>query len=185
MAGIADFIVLLKDFGVFEFYLPFVILFAIMYGLLLKSRLFGEGSKARSINVIISLAAAFYVMAYTPVGFTLTEYFANFFTQVSVVLVTLVAFMMIIGLLVPLTGKMKMEDAFKVAGKWIILFGALIALGMFLSSGGQMIFPGFVEGFSFGGLSISPELIFIIVLIALTVLAIWYMSKGEKEDKEK
>ena len=126
MAGFADLVALAKEYGLFEFYLPFVILFSLMYGLLNKSKIFGdpkEVKKASTINLLISLAAAFYVMAYSPLGITLTEFFANFFTQTAVILVTLLAFMMIIGLLVPLSGK-EPGEAFKGAAKYVVLFGA-------------------------------------------------------------
>jgi len=165
----------LKNIGIFEFYLPFVILFALVYGLLEKAKIFGPEN--RRINVIVSLAAAFFVMAYTPVGITLTQFFATFFTQTTVILVTLLAFVMIIYLLVPITGRKE----FPGAAKYIAFFGALIVLGMYISSGGLGIFPGIKEviGADVTGIGLSPQDIFIIVLLAITVLVIYWMTKGE------
>jgi len=186
MAGLADLVVLAKEYGIFEFYLPFVILFSLMYGLLSKSKIFGdpkEVKKAASLNAIISLAAAFYVMAYSPLGVTLTEFFANFFTQTAVILVTLLAFLMIIGLLVPISGR-EPGEIFKGVAKYVVIFGALIGIGMFISSGGLNIFPGLEES-TLPGISASSEDLFIIILLVLTAIVVWWVSKGEGKSEEK
>jgi len=182
MAGLADIVPFLKDIGIYEYYLPFVILFSLIFGLLTKSKIFGEDKKSKNLNVIISLAAAFYIMAYSPLGVTLTQFFANLFTELAVMLVTILAFMMIVALLIPITGKEKME--FPKAAKYIGLFGVLIAAGIYLSSGGMAIFPGLQE-IALPVLGIDPQDLAIIVLIVLTAIVIWWMSKGEGEPKRR
>ncbi len=176
--GIIDF---LKNIGVFEYYLPFVMLFALLYGLLERSKIFTE----KRINVIIALSAAFFVMAYTPVGpwgVSLTQYFANFFTQGVVALVALLFVVMMIYLLVPITGREK----FPGAAKYIAFFAALIGLGMFISSGGLTIFPGLGGvGAELPQIGLSPQDIVVIILIIITIIVIYWLTKSEKEVEKK
>lgn len=177
MSGLADIVPFLKEVGIYEYYLPFVILFSLIFGLLNKSKIFGDDKKAKNLNIIISLAAAFYIMAYSPLGVTLTSFFANLFTELAVMLVTILAFMMIVALLIPITGKDKME--FPKAAKYIGIFGVLIAAGIYLSSGGLAIFPGLQEA-SLPGLGIDPQDLTIIVLIASIVFVAWWISRDEE-----
>lgn len=174
MATIADLVALAKTYGIFEYYLPFVILFSLFYGLINKSKIFGTGALENRLGLILSFGAALYVMAYTPVGFTLTQFFATFFTQVTVVLVTLLAFMMILALLIPLGPGEGLKYAIEKHIGSVVLLGVVIAFGLFLSSGGLQIFPGLP--FFIG---LSAQDFAILSLVILTVLVIWWMTKSE------
>ncbi|MEM7825387.1 MAG: hypothetical protein QW412_00830 [Candidatus Aenigmatarchaeota archaeon] len=169
---------LLKNMGVFEFYLPFVILFGLLFGLLEKTKIIPE----RRINIIIALASAFFIMAYTPAGITLTQFFSNFFANVAVVMVTLLSFMLMIYLILPITG-MK-EPGFPKVAKYIVFFIVLIVLGIFITSGGlKIIFPQINE-IKIPGLETDPQDLIIIILIVIMILVIYFVSKGEKEEKK-
>lgn len=176
--GLVDF---LKNIGVFEYYLPFIMTLAIFYGLLERAKIFAE----KRINVIIAVSAAFFIMAYTPVGtwgVSLTQYFASFFTKGVVALISLLFVVMIIYLLVPITGREK----FPGAAKYIAFFAALIGLGMFISSGGLAIFPGLGGvGAELPQIGLSPQDIVVIILIVITILVIYWLTKGEKEVEKK
>lgn len=177
MATFADLVALAKTYGIFEYYLPFVILFSLFYGLINKSKIFGTGGLENRLGLILSLGAALYVMAYTPVGFTMTQFFATFFTQTTVVLVTLLAFMMILALLVPLGPREGLRNIIEKHLGSVVLLGMAIAFGLFLSSGGLSIFPGipFIVG-------LSAQDLVILSLIVLTVLVIWWMTKPEERE---
>jgi hypothetical protein len=209
MATIADLVSLATQFGVFEFYLPFLILFAIFYGLLTKMKLFGDafvdenatkGAKgqaklARAINLILSLAAALFLMAYTPVGLTLTSFFASMFGSTMLILVTLIC----AGLILYILGRIadvdiftrdkegKLPPGFRLAIVLIVLIG----LGLFLISGGFGLFGGMGVGInlpslpsiSVPGLNISLEDLLIIALVVITAIAIWWVVKTPGEDK--
>lgn len=185
MAGLADLINLGKEYGVFELYLPFVILFAILYGLLNKSKIFGEGKQAKNLNLIISLASALFILAYTPVGITMTQFFATYFAGMSVILITLIAFGMFAAILLPIIGidTEKKDWGRKLMAPFLIIAG-LIAFGLYLSSGASLIIPGIdLSGFGLG--SISSDDFAIILLFGLTGLAIWWMTKSELSPEEK
>jgi hypothetical protein len=58
---------LLQEFGFFSVVLPLILIFAVFYGILTKTKVFGESDKANSINAIVSFVAAFFVVSSTPV----------------------------------------------------------------------------------------------------------------------
>ena len=178
MVGIADFFALAQQAGIFHFYLPFVLVFAIFYGLLTKSKVFGDPKQDKTavrLNAIISLVAALYVIGFTPVGVQLisfADYLATLFTDAAVVIVTLLVFLMILWMLIPIkTAELS---------KWwyiLVVIAALIALALFFNAGGSAIF-GFVGNIG-GGIGLSGQDIAIIVLIVITVLVIYWLTRGE------
>jgi hypothetical protein len=181
MVGIADFFALTQQAGVFHFYLPFVLVFAIFYGLLTKSKVFGDDKLSKRLNAIISLIAALYVIGFTPIGTQLisfADYLAVLFTDAAVVIVTLLVFLMILFMLIPTKTQ-------NLGGWWniLIIIAALIALALFFNAGGGAIF-GIFSGIG-GGLGISGQDIAIIVLVLITVFVIYWLTKGEKEGEKK
>lgn len=184
MTGIADLVAAGKEFGIFQFYLPFIMLFAIVYGLLQKSKIFGP--KAKGINIIIALAASFFVMEYALSAY-LEVFFATFFAQTLGIFVGILGFLMITWLLLALVGEDYKPDAKKYV-KYLVLIGAILAIATYISSGGTAIFPGFViePGFvipiEISGLTVYQ--IGIIIVVLLTILAIWYMTREKEETKK-
>lgn len=178
MVGIAEFFTLLQNAGVFHFYLPFVLVFAIFYGLLTKSNVFGKDALSKRLNAIIALIAALYVVGFTPVGVQLinfADYIGTLFTDAAVVIVTLLVFLMIVFMLVPVK-----EAGLKKWWNILLLIAALIAIWLFFSAGGGSIF-GIFGGF---GLNISGQDIAIIVLILITVFVIYWLTKGEGKGEQ-
>jgi len=173
---IGSLVELARSYGVFEYYLPFVIVFAIFFGLLTKSKIFGDDKGAKNINAIVSLAAALFIMAYTPVGITLTTFFATFFTQATVAIVTMIVLVMIVYLLAG--GGLKDQQIQKM-GTYIVVAAILVTLAIFISSGGMNIFPGGgAGGFNFG---LSAQDMLLIFLIVITVVILWWMTRSEKQ----
>jgi len=178
--GVPDVIKTLKEVGVFQFYLPFLLAFAILYGLLLKSKIFGEQNKA--LVTIIALAASAFIMVYTPIGITFSTFLTNFFGNAVVVILTIVVLIIFVNML--------KEGGFDIAGivkgGWLwgaLLLLALIVFGIFIASGGTSIFPGLKifpkETFSAIG-GISSTTLAIIILIVGTGIIVFLFAKGEK-----
>jgi hypothetical protein len=182
MVGIADFFAIAQQAGVFHFYLPFVLVFAIFYALLTKSKVFGDEKTAKRINAIVSLVAALYVVGFTPVGVQLisfADYLAVLFTDAAVVIVTLLVFLMVVYLLIP---QKELKD---LTGWWriLILIAAVIALALFFNAGGGAIF-GIFGNLGAGGFGLSSQDVAIIVLILVTVLVIYWLTRGEDTTKK-
>ncbi|MFH1623249.1 MAG: hypothetical protein ABIA12_01900 [Candidatus Aenigmatarchaeota archaeon] len=185
--ALADILELWKSYGVFEFYLPFVLMFAIFYGLLSKSKIFGDEDKerrVRNINVVISVVAALFVMV-SPVGVSMTVFFGTFFTQTMVILTTMLCFVMIFYMIIPhdKIGEVMKEPAKYV--KYLIPFALLATLAIFFGSGAPEIF-----GISFGRialpwLDLSSQDIVTLALILIFLLIVFYMTRGEEKKKGK
>lgn len=187
----ADILELWKAYGVFEFYLPFVLMFAIFYGLLAKSKIFGDEDKerrVRNINVVISIVAALFVMV-SPVGVSLTTFFGTFFTQTMVVLALLLCFTMIMFMIVPATVS---QDLLKNPAqylKYLVPLAAIATMAIFFGSGTPEIFGihlgGVGGGLSLPSLNLSTEDVVTIAMILVFVLIVAYMTRGEKPKEDK
>ena len=82
----------LESIGFFKFFLPYILTATIFYGLLRKSKIFGEKRESIAINATISLCAALFVTA-SPVlvGIDLSKPLSQFLTfSLLVFLVVLV-----------------------------------------------------------------------------------------------
>lgn len=184
--GFVEVIAVWKDYGIFEFYLPFVLMFAIFYGLLSKSKLFGEPKEKRvtNINVVVSVVAALFVMVYTPVGVSLTVFFGTFFTQTMVILTTILCFALILYMILP-TGAVEemFKDPSKYA-KYLIPIAALIVLTVFFSAGGLSIFGVTDISIILPRIGLSTQDIVIFVLIVVFVLVVWFITRGEGSGTE-
>jgi len=199
MAGFADVITLLKEAGIFDFYFPFLIMFGIMYALLFRSQIFGDakladkgGKTARAVNLIVSLGASFFIMAYTPAGITLSSLFANMFGQTLVVLLTLLSVGMIVYMVLGMMSKDPQGVLDKIKGRKlaaILLLFVVLGVGIFFSSGGSAFFPGLSSGTSGIGGGGAPNLVFpsinlsstdlaIIFLVVVTGLVIFFVAGG-------
>jgi len=176
LVSISDLISIAKDIGFFEFYLPFLLTFAIFYGLLEKIQLFGP--KSKNINLVISVVVSLYIIAFTPVGITFAQFLSTFFSNTALIILTLIAFGMIFFVLFPILGGGERKPNFDKILKWAFPVAILLALGIFIQSGGLAIFPGIdISGFNFGGL--SPQDLVIIGILILTVLVIYWLTREE------
>jgi hypothetical protein len=169
---------MLKTYGIFEFYLPFLLVFTMFFGLLEKVQPFGKEQKR--LNVIIAAIAGFYVMVFSPMAITITSFFSDFFAKTSITIVTLLVGMMIVGLLAgPFWEKKDKEN--KIAGV-IILIGVIVGAALFLNAGGLALFTQIAGDMGFG---IDGETMVILIMVGLTVVAIWYMTREPKMEKSR
>lgn len=211
MAGftlIADLVAAGKEFGIFEFYLPFVIMFAIFWAILTKIKLFGDpypaaedkkdkqARMARGINLIISLGASLYIMANTTIGISFATFLSALFGGTFMVILTIIAFVSVVYVATSVAAG---GEPFK--AKWgtrniwwfiaaLTVIGAIVfALSVYISSSGTAIFPGFVlPGFevpsvptiTLPSIGLSSSDLAIIFLVVITGLIIFYVTREGK-----
>jgi len=169
-----------KAFGIFEFFLPFILMFAIFYGLLAKTKIFGDpGSKpARTINLVIALAAAAYIMVFTPAGVTVSTFLSTLFGQWMVLVLGLLAFLMVFYLMMNILKPEATWDWTKWG--WAILLIAVVLMGgVFISSGGASIFPGIRTPISINFGAMDPGILAIIIVVILTGLVIYFLASSD------
>lgn len=187
MATIADVVTNLQNVGIFQFFLPFIILFAIFYGMLTKTRIFGnpkEDAGVNKINAVISFAAAAFIMLYPATStavFDLTDYLANFIGGSLIyflgIIVAMITFFMIAT---PLSGGE--TKPFARAGTVAAIVAVVLVLALFLSSGGTQIFPGLNVNLSnifVGGLfvGVDPSVLALVIVLLVMAVAIYWVVK--------
>lgn len=186
MESIADLIAAGKEFGIFQFYLPFMLTFIIFYGILRKAKIFGERN---NIDLFVSLIGALFIIAYTPAGFALTSFLSGLFGGTLIVVMTILAALMVLFMLVPLLTGKGLEAAKPGKALAVLIIIAIgIAIAVFISSGGAALFPGItLPGATVPSIPISlPALpsvsttdIAIILLVVVTGVAVWFLLRGE------
>ena len=173
--------------GIFAFYLPFLITFALLYGLLSRIGIFGQSNRmTNALNAIIAFSIALFVIGFTPAGVTLGKFFGTFFSQTTIVLVTFIIGMVVLVLLgqtlgpvISVTKEGDIKERGFVFGKYVALVLVLVVVGVFVNSGGlqalgisntAVILPG-----------ISMQDLLIIGFILLTAAIVVWVS-AEKKD---
>jgi multisubunit Na+/H+ antiporter MnhB subunit len=189
MATIAEVVANLQTVGIFQFFLPFIILFAILYGLLTKMKIFGDPKDDKGvnrINTIIAFACSAFIMITPTTGFaimSMTDFLANIFAGTLIYAVTIIAFMVVLFMVATPLNKGQAPDFGKTA-----MIGGVVAVVLtavlFFSSGGAEVFPGLNLGGGGGGFgspvyfgSIDPSMIALIVVIAVMALAVFWVVK--------
>ena len=163
--AIGDLLFRWEQAGVFSYVLPFLFIFALVYGLLSKMNLFGhktdsgkEGS--RGINVVLSVAVALMALQFDLVSI----FFAEIFPKVGVGLAIIFALFIIVGLFWPNHGGFN----------WVmIIFGLLVVAYIIFSSLGVL---GSIFGPSFSSMGINGwdwgTIIAVVVFVGLFIAII-------------
>ena len=186
MVTIADLVANMQGFGIYDFFLPFILAFAIFYGLLSKISIFGSPKErsARTINLVVALAAAAYITLYVVMpNVHLSTVLANMFGQTIVVILCLIAFLAIFYLMMNALQPGATWDV-KKFGWLVVIFAIIIGVAIFLSSGGSTLFPGIPVNFNLNFGNIDPGIIAIIVVIVLIGLVVYFLGRGEGEGKD-
>jgi len=174
----------LQEIGALNFLFPYILTTAIFYGLLRKSKIFGEPEKNVAVNAVVSLVAAFMVLAY-PIasGVSVEGLLPPFFMQALVVILMFMVSLMIVGMFLPpdLPAILQKElfKGNKVAA--IVVVACLISLYILFLSGLGNVFLG---PDTFQRMSIDWETIGVIILLILPIIFITYEKPAEKTEKK-
>ncbi len=153
----------LRQLGFFEFLLPWLFTFAIVYGLLVKVQIFGDATK--KISVVLAMVVAFFVVGFG--GQALSRFFIGIFGGASIIL----AGLLVIVLFVAMVGK-KPEDILK-GGTLIVLI--IVGIVLWLLSTGTAVGAGV-------GWLLSPDLMAFVLVIIVIVLAVWAVIREPKQE---
>ncbi len=148
----------------YGFILPFIFTFAIVYGLLLKAKIFEKNER---ISAMLALVIAFFVTAVG--GTTLAAFFTNLFGGASMFL----GGILVVILLVTLVSGGEITKAKNMA---VILITVLIGAFLFLSSSSATGFIGIAVD------STTATLAFALIVI---LVAIYYVTRPEVKETPK
>ncbi|MBS3054717.1 MAG: hypothetical protein J4431_04225 [Candidatus Aenigmarchaeota archaeon] len=145
----------LDQLGFFGFLLPWILTFAVLYALLLKTKALGDDQK---IIGVVSMVAAFFVIGFG--GVALGMFFKSLFGTMVMVLAGILITMMFVG--------MSGYDISKLADSKLLLTAGL---GI-----GAIVF------FSvFGGLElVTKDVMSIIFIVVVMIVAVMFIAGGAK-----
>jgi len=157
----ASIITQLNRLGFYGFILPWLLMFALVYGLLKRSGVFGkEGDK---VAAVVAMALAFFITSYTGIG--------DYFIAISGLGGMLLGALLIVVLFFALLGFQvdSLRDVF--SGWTAVAFIGLVGLIVFFVFGGGQI----------SGISIDNETTAAVFMIIVVAIAVIFVTKGEKE----
>lgn len=91
-AGFGDIISSWESLGVFEFMLPFLLIFALIFGILSKLNLFGD--KSKTVNAIVAFSVGLMALRFNIVS----DFFSDIFPRLGIALSGVLVFLVILGL---------------------------------------------------------------------------------------
>ena len=173
----------MKEFGIFDVILPFLLVFAVVFGILEKTKILGEekiGKETyprKNLNAIVAFVMAMLVVAATKIVGVINVALP----KISLLIIVALSFLLMIGIF------MKPDNTLydKLNGKWlaflmIVMFMAVILI--FLS-----VIPA-NENQSWLGYAFdytvefwSGTLVATIVLLAVVIWAILYITGGDNK----
>lgn len=156
--------------GIFDYMLPFLLIFALVFGLLMKLNIFSSGKEKtpmKGVNAIIALAVALMALQFNVASVFFSEIFPRFGIALSIVLVVLI----LGGIFIPTNKK---SNWFMVA-LIIIVFGVIIVV---VYNSMQALGYGFGGGFSYFWREYWGIIVFLIVIIAVIATT---TSKPDKD----
>ena len=143
----------LNQLGFFGFLLPWVLTFALLYGLLAKTKPFGDNLR---VNGVISLVVEFFMVGFG--GPAIASFFAGLFGMASLVL----AGILVIALFLAMSG----SDIGKLAENKAVIW-AIVGIGVvvFFTAAGSL------------GISISESTVAVIFMLVIMLAAIAFITK--------
>lgn len=184
MASILENVIIrLNELGFFAF-LPFLLTSAIIYGLLRRSKIFGEPEKNVSVNATVAIVAAFMVWGYPIIsGTSVAEYqkiYSEFFFKGSIVSVFFLIGLLILTMFVPTS----FIEAIKDDKIKKVVIALTIGIFGFISILTGSIFSSLV-GISVPqiDLDLIYSVIFLVIFIGIIVGIVWLTGREEKKQK--
>ncbi len=164
----------LQELGFFQFFLPFILTATVFYGLLRKSKIFGEPKENVIVNGVVSLTAAFMVWA-SPIllGINIETQLATFFLYSMIGILVVSVCLLLISLVCPPDLPKHLADTFKTGRFWMVVLvgGILVGLIIFVSAFLNIFFP------SFGAQQISWDWVIGLGVFAVMIIIVFWITK--------
>ncbi len=173
MVTITEMLNRLNEIGFFSYVLPFLLIFAVVFGLLQKIKIFGDENKAKGINVIVALSIAGISLLFDVVP----RFFSIIFPKFGIGLAVFLVLLIVLGFFY-MDKNEKPDNKLKPIG-WIVVLGVVIWA---LSEWDE------IGGFSYGSINLGSwlnEYLPFIIVIGLIIWAISAVIKSGNEVKER
>ena len=95
--SIQDFLYQLESFGIYDYMLPFLLVFAIVFGILTYMRIFGDN---KGVHVIIAFVIGLLAIN-TRWGFDFTRFYTEIFPRLGIGVSVILVLMILVGMFIP------------------------------------------------------------------------------------
>ena len=177
----------LESFGFFDIVLPFILVFALVFAILEKTKILGGGGEGekepkRNVNALVSFVIGLFVVAATNV----VEILRDALPLITLVLIVLISFMLLVG---AFHGDKEFSFAESKFWKWtltLILFvSVLLIFANFIETGSgdtwlEAFWEFVTEDFESGPVVSSILFLGIIIFV---VYVVGYAGKNKESDK--
>ncbi len=166
----------LRAFGFFNVILPFLLVFAIVFGVLEKSKIFGEEKVGKEVyprknlNAIVAFSIAFFVVSAANVVGVLQATIP----QIALVLVIIISFLLLFGAMLGEEKWNLWEKSPHLRHIFIVLIFVALVL-IFLGAFGVL-----GDIWNYLAIGFSGTLVTSLALIILVVLAMWFVARKPK-----
>ncbi|MBW6462458.1 MAG: hypothetical protein K0B07_05435 [DPANN group archaeon] len=133
MVGMEVLIGNMNTIGFYDFFLPFILFVAIIFGLLQKNKVFGE-TDTKGIDGVVAMSVSFFVINYTAIGLYFSTLFAIGATIIGAILVGVIILGMVgidIGGLLDEENNKKMRLPIVAATGVVVIILFLFASGLY------------------------------------------------------
>lgn len=159
--------------GISGIYLPFLLLFAILFALLTKTKMFGSNR----INALLAIIISLYIVAFSPIAGGIGAWFGQIFATLGITLVSIIVFFIVVAMMVAPWW----DNITKDSKWWKILIPLAIVIGFLIIAGNAFSGIGVSGTVSMPGLS-SADILFI-ALVIITLIILWYLVGGGGKGK--
>jgi hypothetical protein len=160
--NIEQIIIQLKDIGVYDYILPFLLVFTILFAILEKIKIFGTDKK--NVNVVVSIIIGFLLIVQTPLVYIMN----NFLGKISLFIIVVIMFLLVTGIF-----GVDAEGGFTGTSGMIAIIICILAIFWALS-------PGLFDLPSW--LNPSSSDIAVIILIVVIIATIAFIVGGKKQE---
>ncbi|MBI4176859.1 MAG: hypothetical protein HY516_00670 [Candidatus Aenigmarchaeota archaeon] len=165
-----DFIALqntLKSMGFYDFVLPWLLAFSVVFGILQTVNIFKKGTENKpntSVDAVIGLVVAFYLTIFTPYSGFLSSFFSKLFGSSIVVLSGVLVLLMFVGIF-----GLKSDQLVTGGVKNLVIIVAVILAALLFANANSGMF-------SFGGTSFDvSETLTMLVFFGIIIAVIWFV----------
>jgi hypothetical protein len=165
------------QWDIIEFLVPFILVFTIVFAILQKTKILGDGRKNYNVIVALVMGLAVVVPHFTGMytSFDPVYVINSSLPQVSIILVAIIMVLLIIGVF----GN-ELDFAGTSLAAWVVIAAVIIVALIFGSSVGWFYLPAWL-----GFLTVNPELQALIVMVLIFAVIIWFITKEpKKSDRE-
>jgi len=160
--NIEDTILQLKDMGVYDYILPFLLAFTVLFAILEKIKIFGTDKK--NVNVVVSVIIALLLIVQTPLVLILN----NFLGKITLFILVVIMFLIVTGIF-----GVDAEGGFKGSTLTVIVIVCILAIFWALSPG-VMELPGWLNP--------GSNDIAVIILVVVIIATIAFITGSKKPE---